>query len=80
MILQGPAVSWYILFHEHIGRELLPGESVHHKNGVSDDNRIENLELWDTRQPSGQRVVDKIAWAKAYLIEHGYRVADPPVD
>jgi hypothetical protein len=24
------------------------------------DNRIENLELWDTSQPKGQRVEDKI--------------------
>jgi hypothetical protein len=46
-----------------IGRALLPHENVHHINGVRDDNRLENLELWSSSQPSGQRVADKVAWA-----------------
>ena len=43
-------------------------------NGVRDDNRIENLELWTTQQPSGQRVDDKIDWAIKFLKEYGYEI------
>jgi hypothetical protein len=56
-----------IIMEEHLGRKLLPGENVHHINGIRHDNRLENLELWSTRQPSGQRVEDKVAWALEIL-------------
>ena len=50
-----------------IGRDLYPGENVHHKNGVRFDNHPDNLELWVTSQPAGQRPEDLVAWARVIL-------------
>jgi hypothetical protein len=55
------------IISEKLNRPLLKNENVHHKNGVKTDNRLENLELWSTYQPCGQRVIDKINWAREIL-------------
>ena len=56
-----------VIMENHIGRKLFSHESVHHKNGNRADNRLENLEIWSTYQPHGQRIEDKIKYAKEIL-------------
>jgi hypothetical protein len=54
-----------------LGRPLRGEETVHHRNGDRLDNRLENLELWSSAQPRGQRVADKVAFALEILRLYG---------
>lgn len=56
-----------LVMEEILGRHLSPDETVHHRNGVRDDNRPQNLELWVRPQPSGVRVQDAVEWAHEIL-------------
>lgn len=56
-----------LVMARQLGRPLLPGEVVHHVNGDRLDNDPRNLELWNTGQPKGQRVEDKLAFAYGLL-------------
>lgn len=60
-----------LMIEQFLGRSLAKGETVHHKNGIRTDNQIENLELWRSFHPPGQRITDMVEFATKILEQYG---------
>jgi hypothetical protein len=69
---RGYVAQHRLVMAKSIDRPLLRQETVHHKNGIKNDNRIENLELWKSNHNSGQRLEDQIVWAIKILEENNF--------
>jgi hypothetical protein len=79
-----PKLEHRHLMEQLLGRPLKRHETVHHVRGGRAENRTDGplrvvngklrsgtLELWSTKQPAGQEVPAKVAWAREILALYG---------
>lgn len=63
----GRILEHRLVMSQVLDRPLLPGEQVHHRNGIRHDNRPENLELRLGAHGPGQATDDLVEYALTIL-------------
>lgn len=66
-----------IVMERTLGRKMLKGETVHHKDGDRLNNHSSNLELWTSRHGKGQRAEDRVKNAIGILNDYGIPFTPP---
>lgn len=66
----GQILEHRLVMSDTIGRPLCADETVHHRNGVRDDNRAENLEIHVGPHAKGVLPADAVEWAHMILARY----------
>lgn len=76
IVLQHRRIMSDFLYAKY-GRHIRRDETVHHKNGIRTDNRLENLGLWVGHHSTGTDVDSVVKHAIELLSSYGYTVIPP---
>lgn len=72
------AYEHILVIEQSLGRNIRPGEVVHHRNGNKTDNRIENLELTTAQAHMREHIAHRARDEKGRVVPEDLRVREFP--